>query len=191
VIDVFSAKRKTNAPSVRIERGLDHEVIHPKNLLKIKAVVMSEGPTRLDETAVRRAEQALKALSVNFNGWMEGACRALVDARDAVRKLGGGEGRADTLHRTAHDIRGQATMLGFPLASRVGASLCLLLEHVPAALSQSEALRTVVDQHVDAINAITREGVTKEKEPIGELLTRELEAITQRLVTDFNGQTVH
>jgi hypothetical protein len=188
---MFSAKRKTNAPSVRVERGLDHEVIHPKNMLKLKAVVVSEGPARLDETAIRRAEQALKALSVNFNGWMEGACRALVEARDIVVKLGGGEGRAATLHRTAHDIRGQATMLGFPLASRVGASLCLLLEHTPAAQSGSEPLKLLIDQHVDAINAITREGVTKEKHPIGEVLTRELETITERLVASFNGQTIH
>jgi chemotaxis protein histidine kinase CheA len=188
---MFSAKRKTNTPPVRIERSMDHEVIHPKNLLKIKAVVMSDGPNRLDETAIRRAEQALKALSVNFNGWMEGACRALVEARNSVATLGGAEGRAEMLHRCAHDIRGQATMLGFPLASRVGASLCLLLEHTPAGEMKSESLTTLVNQHVDAINAITREGVTKAKEPIGEMLTRELEAITERLVADYNGQTVH
>jgi HPt (histidine-containing phosphotransfer) domain-containing protein len=188
---MFSAKRKTSAPPVRIERGLDHEVIHPKNMLKIKAVVVSEGPARLDETAIRRAEQALKALSINFNGWMEGACRALVDARNAVTEHGASEGRSATFHRCAHDIRGQATMLGFPLASRVGASLCLLLEQAPEAVLKSEALTTLVSQHVDAINAITREGVTKAKDPIGEALTRELEGMTERLIASFNGQTVH
>jgi hypothetical protein len=189
---VFSAKRKINtAPPVKIERGLDHEIIHPRNLLKVRAGVITEGPARLDETAIRRAEQALKALSVNFNGWMESACKALVDARNAIRKDGSDEGRSGTLHRCAHDIRGQATMLGFPLASRVGASLCLLIEHTPAAEMKSEMLATIIDQHVDAIAAITREGVTQAKLRIGEALAKELEAITDRLMADYNGQTVH
>ncbi len=189
---MMNPKRKVRtAPPVMVERGIDHVIIHPRNTLKAKAVVMLAGPAQLDETAVRRAEQALKALSVNFNGWMEAACKVIADARNDIRQNGGSEGRSARLHTAAHDIRGQATTLGFPLASRVGASLCLLLEHTPAAAMSSPALVQLIDQHVSAILAITREGVTQAAHRTGETLAKELEAVTEQLVSSFNGQTVH
>ncbi len=179
----MNASRKNTAPPVKIERGTDHVVIHPRNVLKAKAAMALDGKPPMDETAIRRAEQALKALSVNFNGWMEEAARGLGDARDIVRNQGSGEGRAAALHRAAHDIRGQATTFGFPLASRVGASLCRMLEECPPAAIHSGPLTPLVDQHVDAIRAIVREGVMQSRHRTGEALTAELEAITERLLS--------
>lgn len=176
------APRNKKAPPVTIERGADHVVIRPRNLLKAKAAVMLDGRATFDDTAVRRAEQALKALSVNFNGWMEEASRHLAEARAAIRTAGFGKGRFQALHRAAHDIRGQAATLGFPLAARVGASLCRLLEGIPLPALQTEALSALVDQHVDAVRAIVREGVSKATERTGDALASELEAITERLL---------
>lgn len=173
--------RRRKGPPVTIERGSDHVVIHPRNLLKAKAAVMLEGSGTLDDAAVRRAEQALKALSANFNGWMEEASRRLGEARDRLRSAGTGEGRLAQLHRAAHDIRGQATTLGFPLAARVGANLCRILEGLPPAMLQGP-LALLVDQHVDAVRAIVREGVAKATDGTGETLAAELEAVTERLL---------
>jgi hypothetical protein len=179
---VITPNKKNHAPPVKIERGTDHVVIHPRNILKAKAAMALDGKPSLDETAIRRAEQALKALSVNFNGWMEEAVRTLSDARGTIRDKGAGEGRAAAMHRAAHDIRGQATTFGFPLASRVGASLCLLLENCPPALIHGGPLTPLIDQHVDAVRAIVREGVTKAAKRTGETLAAELEAITEKLL---------
>jgi len=175
--------KKKQGPPVTIERGVDHVVITPRNLLKAKAAVMLDGPATLDDAAVRRAEQALKALSVNFNGWMEEASRQLAEARDRHRRNASAPGALAALHRAAHDIRGQAPTLGFPIAARVGGSLCRLLEESPAAGLAASPLALLVDQHVDAIRAIVREGVTKAKQRTGEALADELEAITDRLLT--------
>jgi hypothetical protein len=174
--------RKSNTPLVTVERGSDHVVIHPRNVLKAKAAMALNGKPSLDESAIRRAEQALKSLSANFNGWMEEAVGKLAEARTTVREKGSGEGRSAALHRAAHDIRGQATTFGFPLASRVGASLCRILEDCPAAMIHGGPLTPLVDQHVDAIRAIVREGVTQAKLRTGETLTVELEAITEGLL---------
>jgi hypothetical protein len=179
---VIPSHKKSNVPPVKVERGSDHLVIHPRNVLRAKAAVALDGKTSLDETAIRRAEQALKALSVNFNGWMEDSVRLLSEARDTIREKGAGEGRAAAMHRAAHDIRGQATTFGFPLASRVGASLCLLLENCPPATVHGGSLTSLIDQHVDAVSAIVREGVSKAAIRTGETLTAELEAITERLL---------
>jgi chemotaxis protein histidine kinase CheA len=177
-----SQNRNKKAPPATVERGVDHVVIRPRNLLKAKAAVMLDGPATFDEAAVRRAEMALKALSANFNGWMEEASRNLGAARDAIREKGAGEGRAAALHRAAHDIRGQAATLGFPLAARVGGNLCRLMDALPPAQLHGGALTTLVDQHVDAVRAIVREGVSKAKERTGEALASELEAIADRLL---------
>jgi HPt (histidine-containing phosphotransfer) domain-containing protein len=179
---VITSNKKNTAPPVKVERGSDHMVIHPRNVLRAKAAIPLDGKPSMDETAIRRAEQALKALSINFNGWMEDAVRTLSDARDTIRGKGAGEGRAAAMHRAAHDIRGQATTFGFPLASRVGASLCMLLENCPPAAIHGGPLTALVDQHVDAVRAIVREGVTKAAKRTGETLAAELEAITEKLL---------
>jgi HPt (histidine-containing phosphotransfer) domain-containing protein len=187
----MAARKNHTAPPVKVERGLDHEVIHPVNLLRKRAVVMHDGPPVLDETAIRRAEQALKALSPQFNGWMEESVRKLGDAWAAVRAGGLGDGRLAALHREAHDIKGQATTLGFPLASRVGASLCLILEGAPQDRLGDTVVTLLVGQHIDAIRAITREGVMKAAHPIGDKLAAELELVAEHMVAAMNGAKLH
>lgn len=183
-------RKKKVAPSVKIERGKDHSVITPRNTLKAKAAVMIDRTSGIDEVAVRRAEQALKALSVNFNLWMEEGLRKLGDTRDRWRKTPSPPGAFSALHRAAHDIRGQAPMLGFPLAARVSASLCRILEECPQEKLQEVRMAALVDQHVDAIRAIVREGVSQSKIRIGETLAVELEAITERLLAP-SAQVLH
>jgi HPt (histidine-containing phosphotransfer) domain-containing protein len=180
-------RKNRTAPPVTVEQGKDHAVIHPRNLLKSKAAVLRDGPAILDDTAVRRAEQALKALSSQFNGWMEETVRKLALQRDETVQSGFSDREVSALHRAAHDIRGQATTLGFPLASRVGASLCQMLEHLPMEKLSTPTFRVLIDQHVDAIRAITREGVTRAADPVGGRLTDELEMLTERLVANANG----
>jgi hypothetical protein len=191
---MITRKVPKNAPPVEIERGADHVVIRPRNLLKAKAAVLVEGKNKgvgFDDSAIRRAELALKALSVNFNGWMEESSRALAKARDDIRERGASDGRAAALYRVAHDMRGQATTLGFPLAARVAASLSRLLEELSPDLLHGGALTPLVDQHVDAVRAIVREGVSKAKQPTGEALTIELEAITERLISGQPKAALH
>jgi HPt (histidine-containing phosphotransfer) domain-containing protein len=187
----MSPRKNAAAPPVKVQRGLDHEVIHPVNLLRKRAVVMHDGPHVLDETAIRRAEQALKALAPEFNGWMEDAVRKLLDAWAAIGKNGLGEGRLGALHRDAHDIKGQATTLGFPLASRVGASLCLIIEGTPRERLSDKAVMLLMGQHVDAIRAITREGISKAAHPVGDKLAAELELVAEHMVAAMNGAKLH
>jgi hypothetical protein len=187
----MTLRRNPTAPQATVERGRDHEVIRPANHLKRRAAVMTGGPAGLDEAAIRRAEQALKALAPQFNGWMEDAARKLGDRWNEARTKGFGEGRLTAFHRDAHDIRGQATTLGFPLCSRVGDSLCLLLEELtPEALAQ-EHVMLLVGQHVDAVRAITREGVIKADNPVGGKLAAELELVAYHTVAMAKGAKPH
>ncbi len=81
-------------------------------------------------------------------------------------------------------------MLGFPLASRVGTSLCRIIEECPPEKLREGLLAALVDQHIDAIRAIVREGVTNAKNRVGDALATELEAITERLLAP-DSQVLH
>jgi HPt (histidine-containing phosphotransfer) domain-containing protein len=122
---------------------------------------------------------------------MEDAARKLDERWRAIRSDGFGDGRLSALHRDAHDIRGQATTLGFPLCSRVGESLCMLLEEAPQDRLAEDSVTILIGQHVDAIRAITREGVTQSASPIGGRLAEELELVAAHTVAVLKGGKTH
>jgi HPt (histidine-containing phosphotransfer) domain-containing protein len=187
----MATRNNPKAPPVTVTRSHDHELIQPANLLKRRAAVLTDGPAGIDETAIRRAEQALKALAPQFNGWMEDAARKLHEGWCTAQDNGFGDGRLAAFHRDAHDIRGQATTLGFPLCSRVAESLCMLLEESPAERLGDGLVTTLIGQHVDAIRAITREGVTQVADPIGGRLADELEQVAAHAVATLKGAKPH
>ncbi len=56
---------------------------------------------------------------------------------------------------------------------------------------QTGHLARLVDQHIDAIAAIVREGVTNAQHRVGEALTSELETITDRLLSGKAARNLH
>jgi HPt (histidine-containing phosphotransfer) domain-containing protein len=113
--------------SVAVSTFADHEVIVPPNKLK-KAVVKKTGT---DVDPVSRAEQALADLSSEFTQGMEMERRRLDAARNQAKHSGLSSKSREELFRAAHDIKGQAATLGFPLIAPVAESLCRLIEHTP------------------------------------------------------------
>jgi hypothetical protein len=131
-----------------------YEIIRPRDVLRAKAIVEDRHATSpFDMDAVLRAEQALSLLSHDFGRWMDEEVQKLGKARDALRDHGPQDGRYDALYRVAHDIKGQADTLGFPLAARVADSLCILME----TFAPIDMPMHLIDPHVDAIRAIVRE----------------------------------
>src|SRR5262249_11240787 len=84
--------------------------------------------------------------------WMKSECDRLDMARNEVKAAGFNTGTRDSLFRAAHDIKGQAATFGFPLVAPVAESLCRLIEHTP---EMERIPMNLVDQHVDAVRAIT------------------------------------
>jgi hypothetical protein len=164
-------KKNRNAPDTRVVKQHDHEVIHPTNVLKMRAAVLADGPEIIDEQAVKRAERALDALSHNFTAWMGEEARRLDLARKTALSRVSSDDSRQALYRSAHDIKGQGVTLGFPLAARAAASLCNLLDGLPWSAIDGR----LIHQHVDAVLALVREGENPERRQVGEHLARELE----------------
>ena len=149
----------------------DHEVITPPNKLQGAVARAIEG-----DDPVGRAEAALAQLSTEFTGWMNDECDLLDRARQNVRHDGMTDLPRAALFRAAHDIKGQAATLGFPLVAAVAESLCRLIEETrdPARVPLD-----LVDQHVDAVRAIIREHGQARAEVVATTLTRRLREVCE------------
>ena len=151
-----------------------YEIIETKNDLRKKVrEVRQKGP---GDDPVSRAEASLKVLSRHFEDWIKDEIDVIGRTRDAWSNVGlvPGEER-EAFFRAVHDLKGQATTLGFPLATRVASSLCALLEGIedPKLLPGQ-----LIDGHVEAIRAIYREKARTDDDRIGLALATTLDDIT-------------
>src|SRR5579871_3176172 len=171
------SRRKDQAPSVATYA--DHEVITPPHELR-KAVGPATDPA---DDPVARAEAALADLSGEFGAWMEAECTRLEAARQRVRREGFTEKSHEALFHVAHDIKGEAGTFGYPAVVGVANSLCRLLEHTP---EMTRIPVDLVDQHVDAVRAITREYARADLLDVAAQLTGRLREVTDEFLVKEN-----
>lgn len=144
------------------------QVISVPNTLKAKL----GGRFSIDPNAVARAEAALKGLSDQFGEWMQDELTKLDTARADIAAHGLTEDTANALYTRAHDLKGLGTTYGFPLVSRLGASICRLLDDKAA---RTSAPLFLVDAHINAIKAAVRDEIRDSDHPVGRTLVAELE----------------
>jgi chemotaxis protein histidine kinase CheA len=169
----MAQRRDANAPTET--RFDDHSVIVPPHKLK-RAIAHGNGAALIDMAVVERAEAALAELKDEFGEWMNAECRRIDAARQTIREKGLSRATVDRLFIPAHDIKGGATTLGFPLAEQIATSLCRLLQHTPDLKRVPLAL---IDHHVDTIKAVVREGVIDPHNPYGREIAQRLSIMVE------------
>ncbi|HEY4076754.1 MAG TPA: hypothetical protein VGM26_07455 [Rhizomicrobium sp.] len=141
----------------------------PPNMLKAKA---GGGLGGMDMAAMKRAADAVEALKPQFGDWIAADVTALTEARGRYAKTPGPQSRA-ALMRAAHDIKGFAPALDFPLMAEIAASLSRLLGEFPPAAAIPMSL---IDAHVGAIQAIHRRDIRTVGDDTALTLCAELDA---------------
>jgi len=126
------------------------EVIPVKNNLRKKALIAGNPKDALSR-ATQKADRAMEQLSHQFPLWMQKESKRLFAIRQEIDTSGPSEALLDRLFTCAHDIKGQATTYGYPVAARVGQLLADLIEHAP---NPCKIPLTVIDQHVDTIRVV-------------------------------------
>lgn len=129
--------------------------------------------------AIARAEQALDDLSVNFDDWMANETQRLMAARDRAMTEHLSDGALAELFQAAHNLKGQATTLGYPFADEICASLCRLIEKTSDTVRLPSML---VDQHVDAVRAIVNETARGTDNPKASVLAKRLRDVTNQFL---------
>lgn len=144
-------------PSARLVRDSgDHAVIEPPRTLAQKATVRIAAGDATDAEAIASAEEGVAALSSEFAGWITEEADRLVAALDAYSQAATSARRSarEALFRSAHDLRGTARQFGYPVAGRVAATLCRLLESP----NGDEIPESILRKHVEAVRSIVRLG---------------------------------
>ena len=131
------------------------------------------------QQAIDNAELALDQLSVNFDAWIETESKHLAAARDAAKAAGFSDNTLRDLFQSAHNLKGQATTLGYPLADEICASLCRLIDKVP---ETSRLPTDLIDQHVDAVRALVNEGAKGTGNPKASVLAKRLRDVTSEFL---------
>jgi hypothetical protein len=127
----------------------------------------------LDPAAIAKAEAALKNLSGNFSQWLQDEIDKLGAARQAIRTEGATPQTMEALYLRAHDLKGLGATYGFPLITRIGASLCVLMDDGE---KRMRAPMPLIDAHIDAIRAAVAQDIKTDEHPIGRELAQALEA---------------
>lgn len=156
----------------------DYEVIKPPQTLRSK--VRELGPREAAKfNPIEAAEAAMQRLSGNFDGWMHKEADELGSAWQAVEANGLTAETLDPVYQAAHNIKGQAVTLGYPLVGQAAALFCHLVDCAPDAAQ----LRTdIVGRYVAAIRAMVTEGARDEDNPAGQQLVQGLAEITDTLL---------
>jgi len=153
------------------------DVTDPPKTLLDRVKVISIGP--FDLTPIQRAEKALEELSVEFDGWLKEEVDVLTKARDDVRAQGLSEDTHKELFRAAHDLKGQGETYGYPLITRVCATLCKLLE---SATQPHLIPLEVIDHHVDAVRNIMIKEIKTADHPLALAIDNKLHDVVMEFV---------
>ncbi len=129
-----------------------------------------------DPAAIAKAEAALKSLSGNFAQWLQDEITKLETARETVRVEGATPQTLESLYMRAHDLKGLGSTYGYPLITRIAASLCKLTDD---AEKRSRAPMPLIDSHIEAVRAAVRDEIKTDEHAAGRELVEELEKRVQ------------
>jgi hypothetical protein len=149
------SRAKPLAARLISENG-DHSVIEPPRALARKVLVRRAPGDRGDAEIIASAEEGVAALSSEFPGWIAAEADRLAAALDAYSQAPTSARKStwEVLFRSAHDLRGTARQFGYPVAGRVAATLCRLLESP----NSDEIPESILRRHVEAVRSIVRLG---------------------------------
>lgn len=140
------------------------------------------GSGMLDMDPVERAEQALAGLADEFPGWIQDELAELSTARDSLAEHGLDDASRERLYRAAHNLRGQAQMMNFPLVGAVSESLCNLLEGLPSTKLTIE----LIDLYILAMRAMVGENAAGDSNSVARSLANQIGVVTDQLISKMS-----
>lgn len=156
----------------------DTRVIHLGSSLRAKAAVRSHDAGGADEMSVAAADSAMKDLSGDFQNWMGDEVNRLVAAFEVFRDSDPAHRDVSALFRCAHDIRGQAAVFGYPIASEIAGSLSKLLDKIEPDYLPIQ----LIAHHVDSVRAIYRNNIRDYANPVAVQIIHNLRRAIDRVI---------
>lgn len=174
---------RPNVPESKVPNTIEQDfggtrIIHLSGTLRAKAAVRNSDASGVDDLSIAAAESAMKDLAGDFQNWMSDEVNRLVAAFDEYRSNGPGERDISNLFRAAHDIRGQASAFGYPLAAEIAGSLAKLLDKIEPDYLPVQ----LIAHHVDSVRAVFRSQIRDYANPIAVQIIHNLNKAIDRVV---------
>ncbi len=160
----------TTGSSLGAASAQEFEVIQAPRTLQAKVRVLT-GRDADKFNPIGAAEDALQKLSVHFDDWLQDQIKVLRAAYAAGVAAEFSAASVHEIFRAAHDLRGHAATLGYPLAGDIAGSLCHLFDYMPPGGSGA---RELVRLHVEAIRAVVAEKASDKDHAVGRPLVESL-----------------
>lgn len=129
--------------------------------------------------SIRRAQEAVEALSSEFPDWMRDDVTKLDEAWRRVRETYGTEPAFESLLLAALSIKGMSAMLGYPYSGQICASLVELIEESP---DRSRIPLELIGHHVNAVKAEFREQVDESMRKTARALVAALHRVSSAFI---------
>jgi Hpt domain len=142
--------------------------------------------TRAAEERAAKARAALEAMGTDYIIWTLGDLdkfQALLAELTELfeRDPAAAAARWPELHAIAHNIKGQGTSFGYPLVTRIAASLSRITRQ-PRPVSI--ALLNLAGAHLEALRAVLLEGIKDETVEAGRARAEVLESTVKEMMGD-------
>lgn len=119
-----------------------------------------------DADALDRADEVLEEMAESFQEWLEQEIGRLHAARLDGERLDWHGKTLETLHLSAHDLKGLGGTYGYPLVTQLAGSLCKLIE-MDKTRGLARANTGLIGAHVDALRAAARGRIKTDADPTG------------------------
>ena len=133
------------------------------------------------EKRLAAADNKISGASLGFTDW---ATTDIAEALTAVEKLAGDgevEESKNLIFRVAHDMKGQGTTFGFPLATRIAGLLCDFLRSTEIPLSAD--MVSVIRAHLATLNLILKQNIKGDGDTAAQQLVEKLILAAERVKT--------
>lgn len=152
--DISRVLRASASPQAQVESFAGQTTEGNESEVAAEAVHFAAPAFEADpEVMETQAEEALDALTEEFEGWMRNDLEKMRDAWRVAQKPHANADDYRTLYTCAHNIRGAASSYGYPAVSRLCGSLCDLLSGTRP--GENSAL---INLHIEACRAAVTAG---------------------------------
>lgn len=149
--------------SAEMQNSKDEEIIVIPPRTDLKDRVLKPGSAGgACKRAIKAAESAIEELSAEFDDWMISSIDELLSKLPQVHQDGLDSAAGEEVHTIMHDLKGQATTLGYPVVAEISDTLCNLLEKTP---DVSRISPKIAELHVRSIQTIVKECTKNHDDP--------------------------
>ena len=166
--------------AAEIPKVKDNEmvVIPPQTTLRDR-VLKPGSSNNACKKAIEAAEFAIDKLSVEFDGWMNSSVDELLEKLPRVHEDGLDSEAGREVHTIVHDLKGQATTLGYPVVSEICDTLCNLLEKTP---DVSRISPKIAELHIRSIQTIVQECTKHSDDPKANAISTGLRQMVMKIL---------